>query len=219
MKINYTMNTSTTFFVSYQPCPSPIVYFPGPQFWLPRSVELPNARPFLMANNTTNGVMPATHTLNHEGNTANRAATMETHCMYPVVKDANLDQQLKFLAKSVLSHKYSELTQPSRPNSIEEDGLARKINFATDELSLPDSRTPADANKVELKKLIIKRCTQSERIEKMKKYKAKLKKWREAHPINRYYVGRRKNALRKARANGRFATATEIAAGVAIYLN
>ena len=49
------------------------------------------------------------------------------------------------------------------------------------------------------------RCSKAERIVKIRKYKDKLKKWRERHPVSRDFGGRRQVAFNKRRVNGRFA--------------
>ncbi len=47
--------------------------------------------------------------------------------------------------------------------------------------------------------------TSRERQQKIQRYKEKLRRWREKHPISRKFSGRRLTALRRARDNGRFA--------------
>eukprot|EP01017_Pseudomicrothorax_dubius_P038427 TRINITY_DN5756_c0_g1_i3.p1 TRINITY_DN5756_c0_g1~~TRINITY_DN5756_c0_g1_i3.p1 ORF type:complete len:313 (-),score=63.93 TRINITY_DN5756_c0_g1_i3:192-1130(-) len=46
--------------------------------------------------------------------------------------------------------------------------------------------------------------TREERIGKIKKYKSKLSRWREKHPVNRVFKGRSRAANAKPRVNGRF---------------
>ena len=55
---------------------------------------------------------------------------------------------------------------------------------------------------------IVGTYTTGERQAKIRKYKAKLAKWRALHPLNRTFEGRRQIAYTKARRNGRFASAT-----------
>ena len=43
-----------------------------------------------------------------------------------------------------------------------------------------------------------------ERQKRIRKYKEKLAKWREDHPVNRNFEGRRRIAFEKQRINGRF---------------
>ncbi len=47
------------------------------------------------------------------------------------------------------------------------------------------------------------------RLERIRKYKESLRKWREKHPISRCFAGRRRTAMRRLRTNGRFATGDE----------
>jgi hypothetical protein len=46
-----------------------------------------------------------------------------------------------------------------------------------------------------------------ERQKRIKKYKAKLKKWRSNHPLSRRFDGRRQVAFKKCRLNGKFSKA------------
>ena len=196
---NY-MNTTNTLLISYRPCLPSVFAIPRPQLWCAKRATFANENPFAFANNNSNGFPPAIHMQQQE--------TMgSSPLMLPVLKDAMLDQELQFLSKAVLSHKYSELSKFCRTNkeSPRTEATARKTSQITDDLLPSASKKLAEIGKVELKKLIIKRCSPSEKAEKIKKYRAKMKKWREMHPISRCYEGRRKNALKKARSNGRFA--------------
>ena len=47
--------------------------------------------------------------------------------------------------------------------------------------------------------------TRIERKKKIKKYKEKIGRWRQNHPVNRKFEGRHKVAIKKYRCNGRFA--------------
>jgi hypothetical protein len=49
--------------------------------------------------------------------------------------------------------------------------------------------------------------TKEEREEKIRKYKEKVKRYREAHPVNRAFKGRSKVADMKPRVKGRFVKA------------
>lgn len=49
-----------------------------------------------------------------------------------------------------------------------------------------------------------------ERQKRIKKYKAKLKKWRSSHPLSRRFDGRREVAFKKSRLNGKFAKVDQL---------
>lgn len=150
------------------------------------------------------------------------------------IADQELDLTLQYLKKSMLSQ-----SCPQRKSSKEKENIRltmpklEKLRISK-RISMPpnfyevisdlinDSKSLEKKIKSSLPRKIFRlnkfpegtkfvgAYTIMERLKKIGKYKAKLKIWREKHPISKTFEGRRQVAFQKARLNGRFAKAPEM---------
>ena len=101
----------------------------------------------------------------------------------------NLNDELKILKDLILFHSPSFEQQKF---DYRQNDLKENIEPLTTLISLP----PLNLGENEVKR---------NREMKIRRYKEKVKKWREKHPVSRRFEGRRKVATTKYRLNGKFA--------------
>lgn len=120
-----------------------------------------------------------------------------------IVINADLDNELNTLRTVILTHEvYTDIEELVRIQQKTQSSIERPaISTATSDMQR-DSCLKYEVEENQEERIGI--YTKVERKHKIRKYKEKLKRWRDLHPISRSFEGRRKVAFTKARSNGRF---------------
>jgi hypothetical protein len=124
-----------------------------------------------------------------------------------------LDLELSTLKNSILAHKpafcssssVETVTVPLHPRMAEvmQELLPGALSLWGE--GEANARYAFNFSVLEGESKIVGMYALGERQARIKKYKAKLKKWRALHPVSRAFEGRRQIAFAKVRRNGRFA--------------